>query len=762
MTESVFISYASIDQELAFWVRDWFDYEGISYWIAPDSIAPGSDYPSSIIKAIENCDVFLLVFSEHSNESSHVAREIERAANRGVPIIPFFVDNTKPTAAMEYFLSNRQWILVSSPPEENDITKLVDTVRENLETAPDAIANTAKRKKKPKKSPYSRFKPFAFGIGASSALFSVGFLILMFVFSEDKKVSSSSRDAISWSNWIPAPFEPRIPPNIKLPQPIDSPLDTDINQQSHETKHWENTLNKANELSLDDFIDLAGDFHKETPNPEAYQLQFVNLLRGLMVDYDDKIKKLKNAEMKRYESEKKKIINKDINTTQRLLYNQIVDLTNQISELDTKKKKLENSLTSTQEKISSNREVGEVADTFIPKVNPFSSANKSRKEELAIFERKINEVNRQRAQLYSEYKSKKAEYTRSIQSRDDNNKRELERIKAIHNDKLSKIEKQVSKEKQDYLDTLMEFLVEQRNKLRINVVLVLGKYAVKTFPRLAEFASITQDALDLKRRINELKRKSAQEINAVVNLEKENKLWTAFNTLKDVESQLLDQTKNTIEDKVVLSELAPLSSNIIQKMQKAISINKMIIDKSVNDAEQALSDYSEFKQTYPDWPIAMRQQTYLEKLSQEQRRGILLDIKQRFEPDLQVVKGWLMRYSGRIPANWKIEGLPQPKSSSSDELDFLIRAKNEQNDIITKISSTEQIISNAEVRHKLSQIKSLEQKGLNQIDYTINRIKDNQRFQFYIYLTSILAVIAGAGVAYWRWKVAQALKRDAE
>ena len=42
--------------------------------------------------------------------SAHVAREIERAASKRKPIIPFRLDAAALNPELEYFLSNSQWI----------------------------------------------------------------------------------------------------------------------------------------------------------------------------------------------------------------------------------------------------------------------------------------------------------------------------------------------------------------------------------------------------------------------------------------------------------------------------------------------------------------------------------------------------------------------------------------------------------------------------------------------------------------------------
>ena len=78
--------------------------------IAPRDITPGREYGEAIIDAIENSKALLLIFSEYSNESPHVLREVERAVSKKVPAIAYRISNTTPCKSMEYFLLSNQWL----------------------------------------------------------------------------------------------------------------------------------------------------------------------------------------------------------------------------------------------------------------------------------------------------------------------------------------------------------------------------------------------------------------------------------------------------------------------------------------------------------------------------------------------------------------------------------------------------------------------------------------------------------------------------
>ena len=51
----------------------------------------------AIIDDINQCRVLILIFSANANESPEIRREIERAVGKGIPIIPFRIQDIAPT-----------------------------------------------------------------------------------------------------------------------------------------------------------------------------------------------------------------------------------------------------------------------------------------------------------------------------------------------------------------------------------------------------------------------------------------------------------------------------------------------------------------------------------------------------------------------------------------------------------------------------------------------------------------------------------------
>jgi len=109
-TPTVFISYASQDAAIANSIVENLEHHGLRCWLAPRDVKPGALYADAIVGAINEAKALVLVLSESAVTSSHVSREIERAASKRKPMIAFRIDAAPLSRALEYFLGESQWI----------------------------------------------------------------------------------------------------------------------------------------------------------------------------------------------------------------------------------------------------------------------------------------------------------------------------------------------------------------------------------------------------------------------------------------------------------------------------------------------------------------------------------------------------------------------------------------------------------------------------------------------------------------------------
>jgi hypothetical protein len=129
MEFDAFISYATADKTAADAACAVLEAAGIRCWIAPRDISPGREYAAAIIDAIDRCHVMVLIFSSNANDSPQVRREIERAASKGVTIMPVRIEKIAPTKSMEYFLGDIHWLDAMTPPIEKHLQRLAVTIK---------------------------------------------------------------------------------------------------------------------------------------------------------------------------------------------------------------------------------------------------------------------------------------------------------------------------------------------------------------------------------------------------------------------------------------------------------------------------------------------------------------------------------------------------------------------------------------------------------------------------------------------------------
>src|SRR5947207_1717765 len=134
----VFISYASQDATVAAALVEALERHGVGCWIAPRDVKAGALYADAIVRAISGAKACVLVLSESAISSSHVSREIERASSKKRPIIALRIDAAPLTPALEYFLSESQWIEAQTGSMEAAYAKLIDDIRDPTRTAPPA------------------------------------------------------------------------------------------------------------------------------------------------------------------------------------------------------------------------------------------------------------------------------------------------------------------------------------------------------------------------------------------------------------------------------------------------------------------------------------------------------------------------------------------------------------------------------------------------------------------------------------------------
>ena len=135
----VFISYASHDAPSAQDLCLALEAAGLPCWMAPRDVKAGALYADAIVRAISSARAFVLVLSEHAINSSHVGKEIERASSKRCPVIALRIDAAPLTPALEYFLSESQWVEAQVGNNKAAYARLIDAIREFGQPAPGGV-----------------------------------------------------------------------------------------------------------------------------------------------------------------------------------------------------------------------------------------------------------------------------------------------------------------------------------------------------------------------------------------------------------------------------------------------------------------------------------------------------------------------------------------------------------------------------------------------------------------------------------------------
>ncbi len=116
--DTVFISYSSAELEIADKIRRTLESNGISCWMAPESIPAGSDYAKEIPRAINACKAFLLVLSDAAQRSSWVPKEVGLAIGKRKTVVPFHIDDSQISDDFDFYLTNCQRISAHNRMED--------------------------------------------------------------------------------------------------------------------------------------------------------------------------------------------------------------------------------------------------------------------------------------------------------------------------------------------------------------------------------------------------------------------------------------------------------------------------------------------------------------------------------------------------------------------------------------------------------------------------------------------------------------------
>lgn len=132
MAHDVFISHSSKDKQIADAMCNKLESSGIRCWMAPRDIWPGRKWSEAIVQAIEESSLLVLIFSTNANMSEQIEKELDIASNKRKLVLPFRVEDVQPSGALQFYLGTRHWMDAITPPLEQHLNQLVESVKRHL------------------------------------------------------------------------------------------------------------------------------------------------------------------------------------------------------------------------------------------------------------------------------------------------------------------------------------------------------------------------------------------------------------------------------------------------------------------------------------------------------------------------------------------------------------------------------------------------------------------------------------------------------
>jgi hypothetical protein len=295
MAHDVFISHSSNNRPIANAVCAALEGIGIRCWIAPRDVLPGRSYSGEITRAIQQSRAFVLIFSEHSNNSEQVLREVQLAANSHLHIVQFRIDAVSPSDDLEYYLSGPHWLDAVTPPLENHLDQLRSSMKALLalsgaEVTAKAITAAAPRPAAPPMPPPSpppsiTAKPatntWKWVALAAVAVAGLGSVVLFLLFSQARSKPAATMAPPS-ANIMPAPqtlsaVQPNVnaepsrsaPSSIPAPSTNTSALVSAAEAERY-AKAFYREMERGDVSKASSYLDETVDYYAFGPKDKAF------------------------------------------------------------------------------------------------------------------------------------------------------------------------------------------------------------------------------------------------------------------------------------------------------------------------------------------------------------------------------------------------------------------------------------------------------------------------------------------------------------
>ena len=129
MAHDVFISHSAKDKATADAVCAMLESKESGAGSLRVTCSPAWNRARPLSTPSKQCRIMVLVFTANANASPQIRREIERAVNHGVAILPLRMEDVLPGKSLEYFIGNVHWLDALTPPLEAHLKNLAGTIK---------------------------------------------------------------------------------------------------------------------------------------------------------------------------------------------------------------------------------------------------------------------------------------------------------------------------------------------------------------------------------------------------------------------------------------------------------------------------------------------------------------------------------------------------------------------------------------------------------------------------------------------------------
>lgn len=128
----LFVCFSSKDEAVAREVVESLEASGLKCWISLRDVLPGQNYQEAIVQALEIASGIVFLFSEYSNKSMEIRKELSIGGSINVPVFPLRLSPIAASGALRYELAIRQWIDIF-PHRQHALGKLAQTIKDTID-----------------------------------------------------------------------------------------------------------------------------------------------------------------------------------------------------------------------------------------------------------------------------------------------------------------------------------------------------------------------------------------------------------------------------------------------------------------------------------------------------------------------------------------------------------------------------------------------------------------------------------------------------